>query len=79
MLILPTNQLSTDQPTKHPHPAGMRNMKGDMGGGALVLALAHLVMSMALPVSLRLLLPAVENSISGNAYRWVARGWWVGV
>ena len=54
-------------------------MKGDMGGGALVLALAHLVMSMALPVSLRLLLPAVENSISGNAYRWVARGWWVGV
>lgn len=41
----------------------------DMGGAALVLALAHVVMSHRLPVRLRVLVPAVENSISGNAYR----------
>lgn len=50
-------------------PAGMLLMKKDMGGAACVLALARLVMESALPVRLRVLVPAVENSISGNAYR----------
>ena len=49
--------------------AGMRLMKKDMGGAAHVLGLASLVMASALPVRLRVLVPAVENSISGNAYR----------
>lgn len=40
-----------------------------MGGAALMLALAHVVMSGNLPVRLRVLVPAVENAISGNAYR----------
>ncbi|MBW7835729.1 MAG: leucyl aminopeptidase family protein [Sphingomonadales bacterium] len=48
---------------------GMRDMKKDMGGAAHALALAHLVMSEKLPVRLRVLIPAVENSVSGNAYR----------
>ena len=48
---------------------GMRQMKKDMGGAAHALALARLVMQMQLPVSLQLLVPAVENAISGNAYR----------
>ena len=48
---------------------GMRNMKKDMGGGAHALALAHLVMSQQLPVRLTVLVPAVENAISGNAFR----------
>lgn len=48
---------------------GMRNMKKDMGGAAHVLALARMVMDAGLPVRLRVLVPAVENSISGNAYR----------
>lgn len=47
----------------------MALMKKDMGGAAHVLALAHLVMSRKLPVSLQLLIPAVENSIAGNAFR----------
>lgn len=50
--------------------AGMKLMKKDMGGAALVLALAHVIMSAQLPVKLRVLVPAVENSISGNAYRY---------
>jgi leucyl aminopeptidase len=50
-------------------PAGMRNMKKDMGGAAHVLGLAKLVMEADLPVRLRVLIPAVENSVSGNAYR----------
>ncbi len=50
-------------------PAGMQLMKKDMGGAANMLGLAHMVMSAALPVRLRLLVPAVENSISGNAMR----------
>jgi leucyl aminopeptidase len=50
-------------------PAGMLLMKKDMGGAACVLALARMVMESALPVRLRVLVPAVENSISGNAYR----------
>lgn len=47
----------------------MRNMKKDMGGAAIMMALAHLVMSAQLPVRLRLMVPAVENAISGSAYR----------
>ena len=49
--------------------SGMRLMKKDMGGGAHAIGLADLVMSTALPVRLRLLVPAVENAIAGNAYR----------
>jgi leucyl aminopeptidase len=49
--------------------AGMATMKKDMGGAAHALALARLVMQYKLPVRLELLIPAVENSISGNAYR----------
>jgi leucyl aminopeptidase len=49
--------------------AAMKLMKKDMGGAAIVLGLAQLVMSAGLPVRLRLLIPAVENSISGNALR----------
>jgi hypothetical protein len=44
-------------------------MKKDMGGAALMLALGHAVMSLRLPVALRVLVPAVENSVSGDAYR----------
>ena len=64
-----THNLHTHHKTKQKHKKGMKLMKKDMGGGALVLALAHLVMSAALPVRLRVLVPAVENAISGNAYR----------
>jgi leucyl aminopeptidase len=49
--------------------AGMAAMKKDMGGAAHALALARLVMENNLPVRLMLLIPAVENSVSGNAYR----------
>jgi leucyl aminopeptidase len=49
--------------------SGMRLMKKDMGGAAHVLALARLVMKSRLPVHLHLLIPAVENAISGNAFR----------
>ena len=49
--------------------SGMRLMKKDMGGAAHVLGLAKLVMSRALPVRLRILVPAVENAVSANAYR----------
>ena len=44
-------------------------MKKDMAGGAHALGLARMIMQAKLPVSLRVLVPAVENSISGNAYR----------
>ena len=47
----------------------MALMKKDMGGAAHVLALARLVMQAQLPVRLMVLIPAVENSVSGNAYR----------
>jgi leucyl aminopeptidase len=50
-------------------PSGMRLMKKDMGGAAHALALARLVMGAGLPVRLHLLIPAVENAISGNAMR----------
>ncbi len=49
--------------------AGMRLMKKDMGGAAHALALAELVMQNKLPVRLHMLVPAVENSISGEATR----------
>jgi len=49
--------------------AGMRLMKKDMGGAAHALALAQLIMKSRLPVRLHLLIPAVENAISGNAFR----------
>lgn len=51
-------------------PSGsMLNMKKDMGGAANVLALAQMVMSAGLNVRLRVLIPAVENAVAGNAFR----------
>jgi leucyl aminopeptidase len=49
--------------------ASMGLMKKDMGGGATVLGLAHMVMGLELPIRLRVLVPAVENSVSSNAMR----------
>ncbi|MEI6441062.1 MAG: leucyl aminopeptidase family protein, partial [Alphaproteobacteria bacterium] len=49
--------------------AGMRQMKKDMGGAAHVLALGRMVMAANLPVRLTILVPAVENAISGDAMR----------
>lgn len=49
--------------------AGMQLMKKDMGGAATVLGLAHMIMALGLKLRLRVLVPAVENSISGNAMR----------
>lgn len=49
--------------------AGMLNMKKDMGGAATVLGLAHMIMDRGLKIRLRVLIPAVENSIAGNAFR----------
>ena len=51
-------------------PGGsMRQMKKDMGGAAIALGLAKLVMSRELPIHLKLLIPLAENAISGNAFR----------
>ena len=51
-------------------PGGsMGLMKKDMGGAANVLGLAAMVMSLKLPIRLRVLIPAVENAVSGNAFR----------
>jgi len=49
--------------------AGMLQMKKDMGGAAHALGLARLVMDAKLPVRLRVLLPAVENLVAGNAFK----------
>ena len=49
--------------------AGMRNMKKDMGGSAHALALGRLVMQSNLPVRLVVLVAAVENAISADAFR----------
>jgi len=49
--------------------SGMLNMKKDMGGAATMMAVASMIMACKLPVRLRLLVPAVENSVSGNAFR----------
>ncbi len=48
---------------------GMKLMKKDMGGAAIALSLAKLIIDQGLAVRLRLLLPTVENAISGNAFR----------
>jgi leucyl aminopeptidase len=48
---------------------GMSLMKKDMGGAATVLGLAHMIMALNLPLRLRVLIPAVENVISGNAQK----------
>ena len=51
-------------------PGGsMGLMKKDMGGAATVLGLARMIMALGLPLRLRVLIPAVENAISGAAYR----------
>ena len=47
----------------------MLHMKKDMGGAACVLGLAHMLMDRRLDIRLRVLIPAVENSISGAAFR----------
>lgn len=49
--------------------AGMNLMKKDMGGAANVLGLARMIMALNLPLRLRVLIPAVENMISGNALK----------
>jgi len=49
--------------------SAMLLMKKDMGGAATALALAHMIMDRKLPVNLRVLIPAVENSVSGSAFR----------
>lgn len=49
--------------------SGMRLMKKDMGGSAHVLGLAAMIMAKSLPVRLQVLVPAVENAVSGNAFR----------
>jgi leucyl aminopeptidase len=49
--------------------AGMLTMKKDMGGGAVALAVAAMVMGAKLDLRLRVLIPGVENSVSGSAFR----------
>lgn len=49
--------------------SGMLLMKKDMGGAATVMGLAHMIMALNLPIRLRVLIPAVENVIAGNAQR----------
>jgi leucyl aminopeptidase len=49
--------------------SGMLIMKKDMGGAANVLALAQMVMAAKLKLRLRVLIPAVENAVAGNAFR----------
>jgi leucyl aminopeptidase len=49
--------------------SAMLLMKKDMGGAAAAIGLAHMVMAARLPVRLRLLVPAVENAVSGTAFR----------
>jgi leucyl aminopeptidase len=49
--------------------SAMLLMKKDMGGAATVLALAHMIMGAGLKIALRVLIPAVENSVSGDAFR----------
>src|SRR5271169_5066536 len=49
--------------------SGMRLMKKDMAGAAIVISLAHMLMSAGIRAQLRVLVPAVENAVSGNAYR----------
>ncbi len=49
--------------------SGMLNMKKDMAGAATALALGHMIMAHKLKVRLRIVVPAVENSISGVSFR----------
>jgi leucyl aminopeptidase len=49
--------------------ASMGLMKKDMGGAATVMGLAQMIMALRLPLRLRVLVPAVENSVAGNAFR----------
>jgi leucyl aminopeptidase len=49
--------------------ASMLLMKKDMGGAACALALAHLLMRLKAPIQLRVLIPAVENSVDGLSFR----------
>jgi leucyl aminopeptidase len=49
--------------------AGMLNMKKDMGGAATAFALGHMIMTRKLKVKLRVIVPAVENSVSGTSFR----------
>ena len=49
--------------------SGMLNMKKDMAGAATALALAHMIIGRRLKVRLRVIIPAVENSISGTSFR----------
>jgi leucyl aminopeptidase len=49
--------------------SGMRHMKKDMGGAATAMGLAYAVMAAGLPLRLRLLIPAAENAVAGNAFR----------
>ncbi|SHL47749.1 leucyl aminopeptidase [Roseovarius marisflavi] len=49
--------------------SSMGLMKKDMGGAATVLGLAHMIMALGVPVQLRVLIPAVENAVAGNAFR----------
>ena len=49
--------------------SGMQLMKKDMGGAATVMGLAQMIMALGMAVRLRVLVPAVENAISGNALR----------
>ncbi len=49
--------------------SGMRLMKKDMGGAAVVLGLSQWIMAAKLDMRLRVLIPAVENAVSGNAFR----------
>ncbi len=48
--------------------SGMRHMKKDMGGAAHALALAHWIMAEQLPVRLRLLIPAADNSVGQRSF-----------
>jgi leucyl aminopeptidase len=49
--------------------SGMLTMKKDMGGAACVLGLSRAIMDAKLPVRLRVMIPAIENSVSGSSYR----------
>ena len=49
--------------------SAMLLMKKDMGGAAMALGVAYMIMALDLPVRLRVLIPAVENSVSGRAFR----------
>jgi leucyl aminopeptidase len=64
---LPPTSALKGKPSKP--SSAMALMKKDMGGAAHALALAGLVMGANLPVRLHLLVPAVENAVSGNAFR----------